>query len=475
MDRHLVTNDEYQLSLMFDVALGSQAREHFQRRFLLLGSTLRQSATLIAPQTIQFASSDSKKHSGNLSMGPQISKIFGQIPNTENFINLDLNGKNLLITGSNGSGKTWLLKHLEQILHHELMMPTPSIKELQAELDSLKAKGDPEGRGDNYYEHIRNTERIEQALSRSNHRILIDRTSNASITPHEFSMFFEATRQASIPSPSSIGSVTTSKAQWRSSINGNSVGGVLEQHLSNLKQRAATAIAYDKDEELAKRIENWFSILESNIGLLMEDDSTKLLYDSEKYTFVISRNNKRDTDLQSLSSGYSSIFSIYSEILMRTEVLEITPSDYEAVAFIDEIETHLHVSLQRLILPFLTNTFPKVQFIVTTHSPFIITSTTDAIAYDISTNSVVDEDLSLYPYTAVMKGLLHTKPTSIVLEGIIKNISTIINSNSIDTIALHSELSKLRDSYEILDNRSKNFYMRGEQILLDAGENDVQS
>jgi predicted ATP-binding protein involved in virulence len=55
----------------------------------------------------------------------------------------------------------------------------------------------------------------------------------------------------------------------------------------------------------------------------------------------------------------------------------------EGVVFIDEIDSHLHVSLQRLILPFFTESFPKVQFIVTTHSPFVLMSTRDTLVYDL--------------------------------------------------------------------------------------------
>ncbi|WNI34219.1 AAA family ATPase [Streptomyces sp. ITFR-6] len=41
------------------------------------------------------------------------------------------------------------------------------------------------------------------------------------------------------------------------------------------------------------------------------------------------------------------------------------------VVIIDEIDAHLHVSWQRRIGPWLTEHFPNIQFIVTTHSPYI--------------------------------------------------------------------------------------------------------
>ncbi|MEU0339977.1 AAA family ATPase [Streptomyces bobili] len=41
------------------------------------------------------------------------------------------------------------------------------------------------------------------------------------------------------------------------------------------------------------------------------------------------------------------------------------------VVIIDEIDAHLHISWQRRIGPWLTAHFPRIQFIVTTHSPYI--------------------------------------------------------------------------------------------------------
>lgn len=48
--------------------------------------------------------------------------------------------------------------------------------------------------------------------------------------------------------------------------------------------------------------------------------------------------------------------------------------EHEGVVLIDEVDAHLHVSWQRRIGPWLTHHFPNVQFIVTTHSPFICQS-----------------------------------------------------------------------------------------------------
>jgi predicted ATP-binding protein involved in virulence len=51
-----------------------------------------------------------------------------------------------------------------------------------------------------------------------------------------------------------------------------------------------------------------------------------------------------------------------------------TPADVDAIVLIDEIDLHLHPSLQRILVPRLRETFPRIQWIVTTHSPLILSS-----------------------------------------------------------------------------------------------------
>ena len=48
--------------------------------------------------------------------------------------------------------------------------------------------------------------------------------------------------------------------------------------------------------------------------------------------------------------------------------------DYPAIVLIDEVELHLHPAWQQRVLPSLLEIFPNTQFIVTTHSPQIISS-----------------------------------------------------------------------------------------------------
>ena len=79
---------------------------------------------------------------------------------------------------------------------------------------------------------------------------------------------------------------------------------------------------------------------------------------------------------------------ILSDLILRMDqnwLLKNHLSGYnkEGVVLIDEIETHLHIELQRKILPFLTEFFPRLQFIVSTYSPYVLTSISNVVVFDL--------------------------------------------------------------------------------------------
>lgn len=83
--------------------------------------------------------------------------------------------------------------------------------------------------------------------------------------------------------------------------------------------------------------------------------------------------------LNQLSDGYKGMISLVADIAYRmatlnpqlgTEVL----SKGDGVVLIDEVDLHLHPAWQQKVINNLMNIFPKVQFIVSTHAPAIISS-----------------------------------------------------------------------------------------------------
>lgn len=74
-----------------------------------------------------------------------------------------------------------------------------------------------------------------------------------------------------------------------------------------------------------------------------------------------------------LSSGELALISIFGEIIHQADNnVNNTPlENIKGIVLIDEIEEHLHITLQKEILPKMFAMFPNVQFIVSSHSPFL--------------------------------------------------------------------------------------------------------
>lgn len=75
---------------------------------------------------------------------------------------------------------------------------------------------------------------------------------------------------------------------------------------------------------------------------------------------------------EKLPAGYKRIFYMALDISYRSYILNGT-TDSEGIVVIDEIDLHLHPALEQVILQCFQETFPNIQFIVSTHSPLVLT------------------------------------------------------------------------------------------------------
>lgn len=77
--------------------------------------------------------------------------------------------------------------------------------------------------------------------------------------------------------------------------------------------------------------------------------------------------------LSTLSSGESGLLSIFGELLRQADKISenMMFGNIQGIVLIDEIDKHLHIRLQREVLPKLLGMFPNMQFITTSHSPFL--------------------------------------------------------------------------------------------------------
>lgn len=83
-------------------------------------------------------------------------------------------------------------------------------------------------------------------------------------------------------------------------------------------------------------------------------------------------------NLNQLSSGEQTIILLVADIAHHLSIANpnlVDKTKGNGIVLIDEIDIHLHPSWQRDIIPALTKTFPNIQFFITSHSPFIVSST----------------------------------------------------------------------------------------------------
>ena len=101
---------------------------------------------------------------------------------------------------------------------------------------------------------------------------------------------------------------------------------------------------------------------------------------------ISSKNGVVSPTLNALSTGQLALFNMFTTIARYGDVGNINNSihleNIKGIVVIDEVELHLHSNLQKEILPTLIKLFPKVQFIMTTHSPLFLLGMRDTFGED---------------------------------------------------------------------------------------------
>ena len=120
--------------------------------------------------------------------------------------------------------------------------------------------------------------------------------------------------------------------------------------------------------------------VEHILQVVLQDNAAKLRRNFRNRTSsrlsIQLKNGQMIPTLQSLSEGQSQLFHLFATIIRYGESADINKSirlsEITGLVLIDEIDAHLHPSLQYEIVPQLIQLFPKVQFIVSSHSPLFL-------------------------------------------------------------------------------------------------------
>lgn len=215
------------------------------------------------------------------------------------------------------------------------------------------------------------------------------------------------------------------------------------KYLLDLKMTEALARNNNKTEK-ADEIQTWFAKLEQLLKQIFDDKTVELEFDEETFEFHILQHGKEPFDFNTLSNGYQAVLDIILDIIMRMQNQTQRSFDFNlpGIVLIDEIETHLHLELQKNIMPFLATIFPNIQFIVTSHSPFILNSIRNVVIYDLEKNLLVENGLDNVPYDGIVEGYFGADKLSDALKQKFERYKTLVKKKCLSDEELN-EIAEL--------------------------------
>lgn len=366
-------------------------------------------------------------------------------------ISLGDSPKHLLITGQNGSGKTLLIKaiaeHLQLVcrdstaqrlsLDNKIDVWTNRLKNVNSEPEKVETK------------QILNslTEQKRQYFG----KVQVEFNDVLAMTDaygnNDFILaYYETFRN---PKFEEVHSIEKPDLTRPNDLSRNKVGQFLK-FLADNKVQAALA-RNEGNLQDAENINNWFNSFRDVLRNLFSDSKLELDFDYTDYSFYINSFGKKFKFTQ-LSAGYAAALDIVADLILRMQKPGslVRAYDKPGIVLIDEPETHLHLALQRQIMPILTKLFPSVQFIVATHSPFILSSLPNAVAYDLEHREEL-ADLTEYSYGALAEGYFGVEMASGDLTARISRLETLVAKENLDS----AESEELKELFKDLETVSE--------------------
>jgi predicted ATP-binding protein involved in virulence len=218
--------------------------------------------------------------------------------------------------------------------------------------------------------------------------------------------------------------------------------------LSDLKIQEALA-RNEQQYTDADNIKSWFEGFEGILKEIYDDKELKLEFNYKDYSFLIVTNGKK-FKFTEMSDGFIAAIDIIADLILKMQDGDTLIRNYqkEGLVLIDEIETHLHLELQRTVMPLLTKVFPKIQFIVTTHSPFVLSSMPNAIAYDLEHREAIN-DLTEYSYEALAEGYFGVKTESSYIEMRLGSLRDLLEKEELSNGEAEQLLALIKDFEQI--------------------------
>ena len=381
--------------------------------------------------------------------------------------------KHLILTGKNGSGKTSLLEALVKYFLYitsrgycSIEVVNSNYERYSGQLNALKEQEDSDEKfmKINEIENSMNTWKEDFDIWNNS---VIANFNSISFLQNKFKRgnfilaYYRDERELQVEKYKNI-----EKVQFEDKYNINdNPGAKLTKYLVDLKATQA----FTKEKEKFARIDDWFRRFEEILKRIFDDSNLKLQFNDETFQFSIQEPGREAFDFNTMSRGYAAVFDIISDLVMRMEAQSglRTEFDMEGVVLVDEIETHLHLELQKEILPILTILFPNIQFVVTTHSPFILSSLDNAVIYDLENETLVENGLMNLPYQGIVEGYFKADALSKELRGKYEKYKVLVSKEELSDEE-YEEIDKLEFYLdEIPDYLEKEFTSEYSRLKLE--------
>lgn len=351
----------------------------------------------------------------------------------------------LIITGKNGSGKTILLNAIADFLEIIKGDTRLGFMEYENSLDYWKKKLVSEKEDKKRMEIKTLIDRYQKWVEELYGKVNLDFVKVADIISaynegNFIIAFYQAARKPQMQAPKNP---TKPKYELKGHVKDTATDQFLN-FLSDLKIQEALARNENQMEDV-NHIHQWFDDFENILRQIYQDPELDLKFHYKDYSFQIKTEGK-SFKFTELSDGFSAIMDIIADLILKMQGRDNVVRSYQkqGIVLIDEVETHLHLELQKMIMPILTKLFPNIQFIITTHSPFVLNSLENAVAYDLENHEIINE-LTQYSYEALAEGYFGVKTDSSYMEMRLESLKQLLEKDHLNEVEQEEARSIIKD------------------------------